>query len=222
MGVFGVFFGCRGVVGFSGPLLGACSGDGGFMPACVSGCSDVFGFNVATWLCPVREKVRPARPDVGASAKKFAQRAENTPISAFLGLLGELFRGSAGGEGALGELFRGSADGGAALGEFFRGNAAGSPVLGELFRRHHRTHSRPRCWKATLRELCCGAGVGAPSRPDVPNVPTGTVGISPGGRRGPGAWPARRKAASRRSDSPAPPTRRPSRSTGTSERSRGR
>ena len=155
-------------------------------------------------------------------AKKFAQRAENTPISAFLGLLGELFRGSAGGEGALGELFRGSADGGAALGEFFRGNAAGSPVLGELFRRHHRTHSRPRCWKATLRELCCGAGVGAPSRPDVPNVPTGTVGISPGGRRGPGAWPARRKAASRRSDSPAPPTRRPSRSTGTSERSRGR
>ena len=141
-------------------------------------------------------------------AKKFAQRAQNTPISAFLCLLGELFRGSAAG--------------GAALGEFFRGNAAGSPVLGELFRRHHRTHSRPRCWKATLRELCCGAGVGAPSRPDVPNVPTGTVGISPGGRRGPGAWPARRKAASRRSDSPAPPTRRPSRSTGTSERSRGR
>ena len=26
-------------------------------------------------------------------AKKFAQRAENTPISAFLGLLGEFFRG---------------------------------------------------------------------------------------------------------------------------------
>ena len=32
-------------------------------------------------------------PMVGASAKKFAQRAENTPILAFLGLLGELFRG---------------------------------------------------------------------------------------------------------------------------------
>ena len=32
-------------------------------------------------------------PMVGVSAKKFAQRAENTPISAFLGLLGELFRG---------------------------------------------------------------------------------------------------------------------------------
>ena len=32
-------------------------------------------------------------PMVGVSAKKFARRAENTPISAFLGLLGELFRG---------------------------------------------------------------------------------------------------------------------------------
>ena len=32
-------------------------------------------------------------PFVCVSAKKFAQRAENTPISAFLGLLGELFRG---------------------------------------------------------------------------------------------------------------------------------
>ena len=32
-------------------------------------------------------------PIVGVSAKKFAQWAENTPISAFLGLLGEFFRG---------------------------------------------------------------------------------------------------------------------------------
>ena len=32
-------------------------------------------------------------PMVFVSAKKFSQRAENTPISAFLGLLGELFRG---------------------------------------------------------------------------------------------------------------------------------
>ena len=33
-------------------------------------------------------------PIVGASTKKFALRAENTLISAFLGLLGELFRSS--------------------------------------------------------------------------------------------------------------------------------
>ena len=47
---------------------------------------------------------------VGVSAKKFALHARNTPKSAFLRLLGELFRGSA--------------SGGAMLGEFFRGNAA--------------------------------------------------------------------------------------------------
>ena len=72
MGVFGVFFGCRGDGGFNGRCLGASIGDGGFMLAYISGCRGVIGFNLATWLCPVREKVRPARPGVGASAKKFA------------------------------------------------------------------------------------------------------------------------------------------------------
>ncbi|MBS6638068.1 MAG: hypothetical protein KH266_03195 [Actinomyces sp.] len=42
----------------------------------------------------------------GASAKKFALHARNTPKSAFLRLLGELFRGSASGEAVLGEFFR--------------------------------------------------------------------------------------------------------------------
>ena len=46
--------------------------------------------------------------------------------------------------------------------------------------------------------------------------------LSPGARRAPGAWRAPRRAASRRSGTPAPPTRRPSRSNGTSARSRGR
>ena len=73
-----------------------------------------------------------------------------------------------------------------------------------------------------------GAGVGVPrglavpSRPTVPSRPYVPFGISPGGRRGPGAWRARRRPASRRSGSPVPPTRRPLRSSGTSERSRGR
>ena len=61
MGVFGVFFGCRGVVGFNGCCSGVSKGDGGFTVACVSGCSGVVGFKAATWLCPEREKVRPAR-----------------------------------------------------------------------------------------------------------------------------------------------------------------
>ena len=38
-------------------------------------------------------------------AKKFALHAQNTPKSAFLRLLGELFRGRAAGGGALGEFF---------------------------------------------------------------------------------------------------------------------
>ena len=55
----------------------------------------------------MREKVRPARLGVGVSAKKFARRTRNGPKSAFFGVLGELFRGSAVGGAVLGELFRG-------------------------------------------------------------------------------------------------------------------
>ena len=32
------------------------------MLAYISACSGVIGFKVGTWLCPVREKVRPACP----------------------------------------------------------------------------------------------------------------------------------------------------------------
>ena len=92
MGVFGAVFGCSGDVGFSGALLRVSSG--------------VVGFNVATLSHLVREKVRPAWPDVGASAKKFALHAQNTPKSAFLRLLGEFFRGRAAGGAVLGEFFR--------------------------------------------------------------------------------------------------------------------
>ena len=120
MGFFGAVFGRSGDVGFSGPLLGASSGVG--------------GFNVAMLSRLVREKVLPAWPDVCVSAKKFALHAQNTLKSTFLRLLGELFRGSASGGAVLGELFRGSAVGGAVLGELFRGNAAEGAVLGEFFR----------------------------------------------------------------------------------------
>ena len=92
MGFFGAVFGRSGDVGFSGPLLGASSGVG--------------GFNVAMLSRLVREKVLPAWPDVCVSAKKFALHAQNTPKSVFLRLLGELFRGSATGGAVLGELFR--------------------------------------------------------------------------------------------------------------------
>ena len=61
MGVFGAFFACIGVVGFNGCCSGASSGDGGFTLACISGRRGVIGCIVAPWLCPMREKVLPAR-----------------------------------------------------------------------------------------------------------------------------------------------------------------
>ena len=108
MGVFGAFFGRRGDAGFKAPLLGVSSGVG--------------GFNAAILSCLLREKVRPAVLCHCERAKKFALHARNTPKSAFLCLLGELFRGSASGEAVLGEFFRGNAAGGPLLGEFFRTN----------------------------------------------------------------------------------------------------
>ena len=60
MGVFGAFFGCRGVVGFNGCCSGASRGVGGFMLACSSGRRGGGGCTVATLLRPVRERVRPA------------------------------------------------------------------------------------------------------------------------------------------------------------------
>ena len=91
MGVFGAFFGRRGDAGFSGALLWVSSG--------------VVGFNVAMFLRPVREIFRPARPDVGASAKKFAQHTKNGSKWVFYGVPGEFFRGNAA-EGAVwGEFF---------------------------------------------------------------------------------------------------------------------
>ena len=57
---FGAVFGAQRCRRFQRPRVGACS--------CV------VGFNIAMFLCPVREICRPAQPDVGASAKKFTLR----------------------------------------------------------------------------------------------------------------------------------------------------
>ena len=107
MGFFGAVFGRSGDVGFSGPLLGASSGVG--------------GFNVAMFPRPVRDILRPARPDVGVSAKKLAQHTKNGSKWVF--------------DGALGELLRGNAAGGAVRGEYFRGLAAVGPRRASLLRR---------------------------------------------------------------------------------------
>ena len=72
---------------------------------------------------PVRDIVRPVRPDVGAGAKKFAlrhcshrvgakkfaQHTKNGPKWVLYGALGEPFRGNAAGAAMLVEYFRGPA-----------------------------------------------------------------------------------------------------------------
>ena len=57
------------------------------------------------YVC-TREKVLPASLLDRESAKKFALRAQIGPNSAFLRLLGEIFRGNVTGGLVLGELFR--------------------------------------------------------------------------------------------------------------------
>ncbi len=47
MGVCGAFFGRRGVLGFSGPVLGVSSGVGGFKFLMIAACRGVTGF-----ICP--------------------------------------------------------------------------------------------------------------------------------------------------------------------------
>ncbi len=89
MGVFGAVFGCRGDGGFSGALLWVSGG--------------VVGFNVAMLSRLVRDIRRPARPDAGASAKKFAQHTKNGSKWVFDGALGEILRGNAAGGAVPGE-----------------------------------------------------------------------------------------------------------------------
>ena len=88
---------CKGVGGFNGARGVVCKGVGGFNGARSVVCKGVAGFKVAPSSRAMREKVRPARPGVGVSAKKFAQRAQNGPKSVFYGVLGEVFRGTAAG-----------------------------------------------------------------------------------------------------------------------------
>lgn len=74
---------CKGVVGFNGARSVARKGVG--------------GFKVAPSSRAMREKVRPARPGMGVSAKKFALQDQNERKMLFSGVLGEVFRGTAAG-----------------------------------------------------------------------------------------------------------------------------
>ena len=91
MGDCGAFFGRRGVVGFSGPVLGVSSG--------------VVGFNVALFLRAVRDICRPALP-APSVVREIVSPANPKWVKALLsGVLGEFFRGRAAEWGVLGEFF---------------------------------------------------------------------------------------------------------------------
>ena len=195
MDVFRAFFGCRGDGGFNGCCAEASSGDGGFMLACISSRRGVIGFKAVMSLCPVREIVRPARSDGGSEREKVRPAHEKWPKIDGLWRAGRIFSRKHRWRGCVGRTFS--------------------------------RKCRCRCRVGRTFSRSPGAA-GASHRPDMPSTPDGPgrpdvpVGISPGAPRAPGAWRARRRPASRRSGSPALPIRRPSRSSGTSERSRGR
>ena len=92
MGVFGAFFGCIGDGGFNGCWSGACSG--------------VVGFKVPMGGVPCAKKFALLDLMVCVSAKQFAQRTKNGRKSVVCSVLGEVFRGNAGGRAVLGEFFR--------------------------------------------------------------------------------------------------------------------
>ena len=84
---------------------------------------------------PVRDIVRPVRPDVGAGAKKFALRHCSHRVSAK-----KFAQHTKNGPkwvlyGALGEPLRGNAAGAAMLVEYFRGPAVVGPRRASLLRR---------------------------------------------------------------------------------------
>ena len=91
MGVFGAVFGRRGDAGFSVPLLGVSSGVG--------------GFNVATLLRLVREKVRPARSDGGREREKVRPARSKHPKIGVFTLAGRTFSRKCRWRGRAGRVF---------------------------------------------------------------------------------------------------------------------
>ena len=200
MGVFVVFFGCSGVVGFNGCCSGVRSGDWGFMLTCISGRRAVIGFKVTMSQRPVREKVRPAWPGGGCEREKVLPAYEKCPKIGGLWRDGRVFSRKHLSRGCAGRTFSRKCR--------WRGRAG-------------RTFSRI-CPRGSVAGRILLWGPVPAVVPRGPAVPSAPVGLSPGASRASGAWHARSRATSRRSGSSAPPTRRPSRSSGTSERSRGR
>ena len=189
----------------------------------------------------VRDFLLPVWPIGGESDTKFSLLVQNASKMGISGVLGEFCTGWARRGCEPGEF---CTDTGPACGTKFsllgenRSKRAVSGVLGEFCTGWARRGCEPGefCtgWarrtgyarRVLYRFSAPGLRAGrvlyrAPPRPRPP-PPDEPVGIRLGDPRGPGAWRARRRLASRCSGTPAPPTRRPSRSSGMRARSRGR
>ena len=116
----------------------------------VFGCRGVVGFNVAMLSRLVRDILRADRPDVGASAKKFALQAQNGRKTLFSGVLGEFFCGNAVGRGVLGEFCTAHAVRRGLPGEFDTGSGTARSLVASVASPQHRpclqlpTSRRPR------------------------------------------------------------------------------
>ena len=133
MGVFGVFFGCIGVVGFNGRCSAVSIGDAGFTLVCISGRCGDGGFTVATWLCPVREKVRPAGSGGGCEREKVRPAHEKWPKNGVFWRAGRSFSRKCRWRGCAGRVFSRTGSRVILLGELCRAVAlAAGPLLAVL------------------------------------------------------------------------------------------
>ena len=141
------------------------------------------------YVC-TREKVLPASLLDRESAKKFALCAQIGPNSAFLCVLGELFRGRAAGGAVPGELFRVNVTGGVVLGEFFRANRCCAQYLWAT----RRTSGWLRWGFCTTRSLltACRRRVGPPCSAIPPDWRRR-------GRESKGGWPPKCRPIGRKS-----------------------
>ena len=121
MGVFDAFFGCI--------------GDGGFTLACISGRRGDGGFTVATWLCPVREKVRPARSDGGREREKVRPAHEKWPKIGVLWRAGRVFSRKHRWRGRAGRSFSRLSTRGPVAGRTFSRKCRWKPRAGRVFSR---------------------------------------------------------------------------------------
>ena len=154
MGVFGAVFGRRGDAGFSVPLLGVSSGVG--------------GFNVATLLRLVREKVRPARSDGGREREKVRPARSKHPKIGVLWRAGRVFSRKLVWRGFGGRTYSRRSRWSGRAGRTFSRKSRWRGRAGRTYSRRSRwsgragrVFSRKRGWRGCAGQVCGPAVVGS-------------------------------------------------------------